>query len=1595
LKKHLLTTIVSFIFILISAKVYAQRPVYGNQTFAATVGVTSTNTPNHTGGNAATSFAINPTPTLPAGLTFSTSTGVITGIPTTANATQVTYTITPSNSSGAGTAFTVKITVAKGTITITANNVNKTYGTAITSPGAGSTAFTVTGLAPGASITSVTMAYSTGTGAGAPATANAGTYTGQVTPSAAVTGGTYNAANYNTPFTYTKGNIIVGQATLTVTASNASRSYGAANPTFTLNYSGWFNGDGTGMLTTVPTGATTATTASNVGTYAITVSGGADNNYTFSYVPGTLTIGTANLTINATSTTKAYGTALANPATGSSGFTSTGLQNGQTIKVTLSYSAGALATDPAGTTGVITASSPSGTGFSVSNYNISYNTGTLTVGKATLSVDANDVNKTYGTTLTGGSVTTGFTPTGLQNGETIGSVTIAYGTGSAATAGVATYNNAVTISGATGGTFNPNNYSTITYTQGNINVTQANLTITATTNGKTYGTTLGGVAQLGTAYFTTSGLVNGETISQVYFLINTFGGSPGTANVGTTYTAQPGDLFGIAFNPTGSATFNVNNYNITFVAATQTIVAAPLTIAASNVNKTYGTTLTSGVVTSGFTPTGLQNGETITSITMNYGAGAAATAAVGTYTGSVSPTTPIVGSATFRTSNYNISYTTANIIVGQANLTISATPVNKPFNTTLTNGPSSTGFTSSGLVNSEAISTVFLTYVGGTLATDPIGTTGTVTPSAPVTGSGTFNAGNYNITFKASTVVVGAAVFDWTGAVTTDWATPGNWDINGVPQTTTYPGLNEATDIVQIGVVAFNAANQPDLAATLSNPVASLNFGSATTPITLSLNASAALTVTGNTTLNTGTETVNLNGAAGSSLNIGGNFTTNTGTTFNNISSGVINISGNFINAGTSNFGTALLTFNSPAATTLTTTAAATFTNVAFTGGGTKTLTSGAFNIASTGVINLGGNTTLATGGLLTLKSDVNSSASVAAIPTGCQVTGAVNVQRYMSAVRGYRLMSSPVNAGTTTSIDAYSVNYLKTSVPITGTNGITNGFDKSGNPTLYLYREDVPVVNSSFNGGNFRGIGNLTLAPSYTIDIDGAGFNIPVSNGYMLYYRGSKNQKTLAALTVAGATATTDTVTATGLLNQGAVVFKDWYNNSSNTLGFSNPDVTAQGFNLVANPYASSIDWETFSSVDPTAGIYAQNTTDYVYKLNLVTQNYDVYEKGGNNTNGATNTILSGEGFFMLATGTGATLTINETAKNTALQSTGPNLYMSTSAAQLANNQYLRLQLALDTINKDDMMIRFNNTAKSTFDVKEDAPYKKGSGKVSLASMSSDHTPLAINQMPLNQRTQTIALNTATASAGLYTLNMTALQGIPQLYDIWLMDAYKKDSLDMRHNKSYAFNTIATDTGSYSAHRFTLVLRQNPAFAYHLLNFTAVKAPEKQVQLGWATENEANYTNFTVERSIDGGKTFDVIGSAASNGAGVYSLIDKDPMSQNLYRLKQEDFNGSITYSHIITIEYSNLSNSQARGNINSYPNPTTSLINVTIGTLTTGTYNIQITNSAGLIMKQAKSTQATWQSNVSNLMPGTYYIQVLNSTDNSMIGQTKFIKL
>ena len=122
--------------------------------------------------------------------------------------------------------------------------------------------------------------------------------------------------------------IDVAPAPLTVKVSNQTITYGGSMATPTVSYNGLVNSDVPAIFHAVgnsPPSFNSVLPNLHVGNYSLTASGASDNDYTITYVPGTLSINPAPLTIAANNATMFAGQAVPALTASYSGF-----QNGDT-----------------------------------------------------------------------------------------------------------------------------------------------------------------------------------------------------------------------------------------------------------------------------------------------------------------------------------------------------------------------------------------------------------------------------------------------------------------------------------------------------------------------------------------------------------------------------------------------------------------------------------------------------------------------------------------------------------------------------------------------------------------------------------------------------------------------------------------------------------------------------------------------------------------------------------------------------------------------------------------------------------------------------------------------------------------------------------------------------------------------------------------------------------------------------------------------------------------------------------------------------------------------------------------------------------------
>jgi hypothetical protein len=180
------------------------------------------------------------------------------------------------------------------------------------------------------------------------------------------------AASPNYSINFQAGTMTVNPAPLSIRPVDATMVYGGPMPSFSYTATGFVNGDTAASLGVQPTLTPGASVSSAAGSYSLIASGAASPNYNISYQPASLTVTKAPLSVTPDNQTKVF--RRPNPVL--TGIIA-GIRNSDPITAT--YTTTAVLSSPGGSYPItVAAVSDGGTG-ALSNYNVTLNTGTLTV----------------------------------------------------------------------------------------------------------------------------------------------------------------------------------------------------------------------------------------------------------------------------------------------------------------------------------------------------------------------------------------------------------------------------------------------------------------------------------------------------------------------------------------------------------------------------------------------------------------------------------------------------------------------------------------------------------------------------------------------------------------------------------------------------------------------------------------------------------------------------------------------------------------------------------------------------------------------------------------------------------------------------------------------------------------------------------------------------------------------------------------------------------------------------------------------------------------------------------------------------------------
>ncbi len=191
---------------------------------------------------------------------------------------------------------------------------------------------------------------------------------------------------------------------------------------------------------------------------------------------------------------------------------------------------------------------------------------------------------------------------------------------------------------------------------------------------------------------------------------------------------------------------------------------------------------------------------------------------------------------------------------------------------------------------------------------------------------------------------------------------------------------------------------------------------------------------------------------------------------------------------------------------------------------------------------------------------------------------------------------------------------------------------------------------------------------------------------------------------------------------------------------------------------------------------------------------------------------------------------------------------------------------------------------------------------------------------------------------------------------------------------------TTYTQTRSGFTSFSPFVVRDPQALlALELLNFEAYRQNNRTVLLDWETV-ETDNQGFWVERMFENETTFTEITwvDSKGNGNNRYQLNDPNQYQGiSYYRLRQIDFDGTVTYSPVRAVSGSK----NTANNISLYPIPTKDVLNIDFTAWdNNNTIKIQIVDVQGrLVLEKIVPTQQSkiiHLTEVEKLIVGTYFL-------------------
>lgn len=411
---------------------------------------------------------------------------------------------------------------------------------------------------------------------------------------------------------------------------------------------------------------------------------------------------------------------------------------------------------------------------------------------------------------------------------------------------------------------------------------------------------------------------------------------------------------------------------------------------------------------------------------------------------------------------------------------------------------------------------------------------------------------------------------------------------------------------------------------------------------------------------------------------------------------------------------------------------------------------------------------TLNTNNNLRLVSAASKTARVPLV-TGA-ITGNVIAERFIpggSNKRKWRLLSAPVNSGGKTTLAEF-IDDIFVTAPAEAAGGFdVNPFGRKASIRFYTESVIGPADSGWVNPTNISN----TLTSGKAAEV---------------FVRGSRN---LANPYLNWTVPDDVTIDYVGELTTGSISPAITYTNTGNA---------ADGYNLIGNPYASPINFDT-------TGWTKTNIENKYWAYNPNTSLYGSYNAStGESINGMTKYISSGQGFFIKASSASPSITFTENVK---CINSGNNYFRPSNSA--GKFPALKITLSNDSSDTDETLIILD--PQSTYEGKDESDMQKFyNDALNIFSYGSDNSVLSMNAIPSTTQKDTIRIpvwsyNGSSIATTHHVLGFSRFESIDTDIHVYLIDKFLNTITDIRKNNEYHF-MITADANSYGKNRFSIV---------------------------------------------------------------------------------------------------------------------------------------------------------------------------------------------